>query len=54
MGAWSSKEGFEVRILGLYLGFWSLEVGVELGSGGLGFKDWGLRVEGLGFEFRKI
>jgi len=39
------KEGFEVRILGLKEGFWSLGVGV-----------WGLKVgvEGLGFEFGKI
>jgi len=28
MGVWSLKEGFEVRILGLYLRFWSLGVGV--------------------------
>jgi len=25
---WSLKEGFEVRILDVYLGFWSLGVGV--------------------------
>jgi len=37
------ERGFEVRILGLYLGFWNLGVGV-----------WGSRVGGLGFEFTKI
>jgi len=45
---------FEVSILGLCLGFWSLEVGFELGGGSLEFKGWGLGVKGLGFEFGKI
>jgi len=43
VGVWSLKERFEVRILGLYLGFWSLGWGFELGGGcsrvgGLGWK----------------
>jgi len=40
---WSLKEDF---------GF-ALEI-LEFEGGGLGFKGWGLDVEGLGFEFRKI
>jgi len=46
VGVWSLKEGFEVRILGLYLGFWSLGVGVwDSRVGGLGWRVWGLILE---------
>jgi len=40
-GVWEEDFGFALGIL-------------EFGGGGLGFKNWGLDVEGLGFEFRKI
>jgi len=49
VGVWSLKEGFEVRILGLYWGLWSL--GGEVWVGGWGFElgrgVWGSRVGGL-------
>jgi len=46
VGVWSLKEWFGGRILGLHLGFWSLEVGVW-GSriGGLMWRVWGLSLE---------
>jgi len=47
VGVWSLKEGFG-EDFGFALGI------LEFEGGGLGFKNWGLDVEGLGFEFRKI
>jgi len=51
VGIWSLKEGFEVKILSLYLGFWSLRVwGFELEGGGLGVQGlgtWSLSLEAL-------
>jgi len=47
VGVWSLKEWLGGEDFGFAFGI------LEFGGGGLGFKNWGLDVEGLGFEFRK-